>query len=1137
VNARVPGGLDAAVAGRLRVASTVVLFARGDRGWELKGNAAALLAWVALEGRADRRRLSEALWPGSDAVQARSNLRVLTYRINQRFGAELLVGSEHLELDASLAQVQAHDADAVLAALREGGAARCELLAEAGLEADAGEALRAWLDAARQRLKQAQLAQLSEALAQALARGCHERAVSLAEACVQLDPLSEQRHRRLMEVLARGGDRAAALAAYEACKQVLRQHPGVLPSLQTRAVQLRILQEQVRGPAQGRLPSPEDDAQPTLGGAARYPLVERGPALAQAQAALEQGLHVAVHGEPGVGKTRLLRHLAGWAGGDAESVAIRSGLKAEPYAALAQLLQEVQSRLAPVVDVPEQIELARLAPLAFAAVKPSEAPLSASRLHAALRHWMARLGDGGLRVLVLDDVHDADAASQAALAALLQGAPQSSRAAERAPAVLLGHRSGEIEHVLDEALTSAQARHRARRVELSRLTPAGVLSLLKAIDAEQRAAQPEDLAEQLHKRTGGNPLFVIELAQQALEQGVVTDTANLQSLLDSSLQRCGATAQQLAAIAAAAADDFTVELAAAVTGQAALALMPAWRELQQRGLFAGHGLAHDLVQDAVMAALPQAIRPLLHRQVAHALESQGTQGGAVLRQWLAAGDADRALPHAVHQLHAANAAGLPTVQQAQVLLGLLERASDPVLMANLWLTAEIDINLTRDFGDAPPWPRLRSLRQRVERLPEQGSSAVWIAFETARDRLHIEGSVKAAYEALLPVVGRLPPHGVERARVEHALSLYANQLTSEAHAHVRRAKAALAGLPEHISLVGLRATIDTAAAVYLDPVQGLRGQLARWRAARRRGDRALAVAACVHMAYTHTSLGSAARAWRHYARVAGAQGIDIADMDDSHARYRAGINAIDCGHYEVSKRLLAMGEGPYREVVPLFMTLIHLRLGELEEAEQQARHIDPALLRRHSGVLFTHAHVRAELERLRGRDPLPTLHAHLAQMRELGVGGTRLERFAWELSLRTEAAAQRLAAGAALLAALRNNGANGGLLAKAMLEVAETSAEAHAPGADGLAAEAARLLRRGYTPSTLYLPEGLLRCARLLRTGQPREASALAHVAQRWVRQALHRLPWASQERFARQVANRLLLGTDERALYSAPLH
>jgi DNA-binding SARP family transcriptional activator len=91
LNARESGRLEVGGRSRSSVGASVTLFSRSGRGGELTGNAAVLLAWVALEGHADRCRVSATLWPESDAAQARSNLRVLTHRINQRFGSDSAV--------------------------------------------------------------------------------------------------------------------------------------------------------------------------------------------------------------------------------------------------------------------------------------------------------------------------------------------------------------------------------------------------------------------------------------------------------------------------------------------------------------------------------------------------------------------------------------------------------------------------------------------------------------------------------------------------------------------------------------------------------------------------------------------------------------------------------------------------------------------------------------------------------------------------------------------------------------------------------------------------------------------------------------------------------------------------------------
>jgi DNA-binding SARP family transcriptional activator len=351
---------------------------------ELTGKAAALVALVALEGQAERRHAAHLLWPNSPEGQARNNLRTLVHRLNQRVGAELLSGTERLVLEVAQAAPQL-DIDALLSAL-QAGAAGHELLAQAGVQGEASEVFGQWLSAARQQQRRQQLAALSPALQAALAQGQAQRAVALARACVQLEPLSEHWHRQLMDTLARCGDRAAALAAYEECKERLLQQLGVMPDTQTRTVQLRILQGQSGEPVEP-VPSASTSravaAIPArvattasvaarltpLRGAARYPLIERESVLTEILSALGKGQHVALHGEAGVGKTRLLRHLAEQC--ELEQVAIQLGSREEPYAALAQLLQDVQTRRVPHVGLPEQVELA---PPKRRSVSPIDSP-------------------------------------------------------------------------------------------------------------------------------------------------------------------------------------------------------------------------------------------------------------------------------------------------------------------------------------------------------------------------------------------------------------------------------------------------------------------------------------------------------------------------------------------------------------------------------------------------------------------------------------------------------------------------------------------------------------------------------------------------------------------------------------------
>jgi DNA-binding SARP family transcriptional activator len=1106
----------------LSVGASVQLQPAGAQPFEASGNAALLLALLALEERVERKRVAQLLWPHSAESQARNNLRTLVHRLNQRFGAEFITGAERLELDAALARVQLADEATLLQALDSGGPAACELLGQAAVEEQDNEPLSEWLAAARQRWRRRLLAGLAAALEAALQSGLALRAQALARAAVQLEPLSEHLHRQLMDTLARCGDRAAALAAYEDCKAVLREHLGVQPDLQTRTVQLRLLQ----GQAQDQPAAAVAVGLAPLGGAARFALVEREDALAQLQAAREQAQHVALHGEAGAGKTRLLRE---WTSGQAqtEQVSIHPGSRAQSYSALAQLLQEVQPRRAVRIGLPEQVELARLAPLAFADVQPSQAALSAPRLHAALRHWLERLHRAGLQQLVIDDLHYADAESQAALAALLGPAVQEqAQALPTLPRLLLAHRSGEIEAGLAEALVSAQLGARLRMLALPRLSPQGVRTLLHAMQTQHSEA----LAAQLYQRTGGNPLFVIELAQQAQERAQASASAsadNLQTLLRTRLGACTLAAQQLAAVAAVAAHDFSVELAVAVTGLSALALMPAWSELQQRGLFADHGLAHELVREAVLATLPKAIARTLYRQVALHLEQQGLKGAAVLAHWLAAEDFDRALPHAVQQLDDATVAGVNTQPIELELLALMLRLSDPVLLANLWLSAGVN---AEDYQMVLPTLVRRSLQALVERvstLANSDAAAAWLAYERARLLDSSEGVTKRAYDMLYAAAPLAGEATAERVRFEIAMTQLSIMTVGSSLGHMARARAIAAGLPEGPAKSRLSKQVQQLGSYNAsEAIVTLRSQSAALRSARRRHDLAAVAAIKRQIFATSFARGLSLTKWR-FSRLpswssaslnsSGLPLMNPALIDDF-------ASAATClGRFGTA---LAWGE---RSTTADFSVrneiMSRLRLGQWEHARsllaQTACDTPTASL---VGIGFF-VSVSPLLYAHDGVDPVPHLRRLTAMGRDRGLDGVRLKLWEWEYVRLGPGPQERMVTGASLVQELRQAPLQM-RLPRILVDVAEAHAQAGSPGFRPLALEAARELRRGRGSLYDYLPENLVRCARLLQDSDPGVADASMHVARRFAQQSLDDVPADARETFIDEVpVNRLLLG------------
>ncbi len=87
-------------------------------------------------------------------------------------------------------------------------------------------------------------------------RGAYEQALPHAWRQVELDPWREGAQRQLMRLLARDGQRGAALAQYEACRQALADELGVEPRPETTR-----LYEQIRD-VELKLPTIEPDADP-----------------------------------------------------------------------------------------------------------------------------------------------------------------------------------------------------------------------------------------------------------------------------------------------------------------------------------------------------------------------------------------------------------------------------------------------------------------------------------------------------------------------------------------------------------------------------------------------------------------------------------------------------------------------------------------------------------------------------------------------------------------------------------------------------------------------------------------------------------------------------------------------------------
>jgi DNA-binding SARP family transcriptional activator len=613
---------------RLKVLGDATL-AGGELAFRPERKTAAVLSYLALEGPTPRSKLAGLLWPDAEEATARNNLAQLIRRLKKATGAALLSGSEVLSLSGL-----------------EVDAARLSVLAFAGGEAllePAGELLAVydyddcpdfsdWLLAERERLRLRQVQALGDAAQRCEAQGEYAEALRYAAARLKLDALSEEAHRQLMRLHFLNGDSGAALRAFEGCKALLARELGVAPSRATCELAADI--------ASGALRPAAPVAKPPLPlRLLNPPLVGREALWEQLQAAWDNAQAVILRGEPGVGKSRLMREFVAAHGGHL-AVGGRPGDSGVPYSTQSRLLRQLLASYEVPLVPWQRGELARLLPELGEAPPPLASATDELRFYEAQVAVFAGAQARGLSALAIDDLQFFDAASLRALHAILNrhwGEPGGLR-------LILAYRRFELAAEAEALLESAVAAGASVLFELAPLDEAQLGCLLEQLDI----APLLPFKATLHRYSGGNPLFAIETLKSAYESGATSlklpRSSKVHALLKRRLAQRKPAALRLAWIAAVAGGELSLELAAAITQQSPLELGAAFAELTQRGIFVGQRFSHDLIFETALEDIPVPVKVYLHAQLATWLEARQAPAARVAQHWLAAGEQARALP-------------------------------------------------------------------------------------------------------------------------------------------------------------------------------------------------------------------------------------------------------------------------------------------------------------------------------------------------------------------------------------------------------------------------------------------------------------------------------------------------------------
>ena len=283
-------------------------------GWPPGRRAGELLAWLALNpGAHARADLAPRFWPEVLDESARASLRTALHELRRDLGD----AGEHVAATRDAVGLD----DEAWVDVRELRRALAEGRDDDALSLAGGELLQGidaeWVYAAREDHRELVGQALGRLSARASAAG-DAAAVGLARRRAALDPLAEEPARELMRLLADRGDRAAAMAAYEALRKRMASDLRAAPSPATRE-----LAAELRGSGTGQAiaggPGPRRLAQ-RLAEEARRTFVGRAAELESLGELIGERRPAAavvfISGPGGVGKSRLLHAALDRAGDD-----------------------------------------------------------------------------------------------------------------------------------------------------------------------------------------------------------------------------------------------------------------------------------------------------------------------------------------------------------------------------------------------------------------------------------------------------------------------------------------------------------------------------------------------------------------------------------------------------------------------------------------------------------------------------------------------------------------------------------------------------------------------------------------------------------------------------------------------------
>jgi DNA-binding SARP family transcriptional activator/tetratricopeptide (TPR) repeat protein len=615
--------------------------------------ASLLLLTVERSRRVERSELLGMLWPDVSAARASHCLRQTIYRL-RTLGAPLevdrtqLVLSDHdleCDVDPLLRATRADDAeelaDRVIGPFLPGYAPRFS------------EPLRDWVEHQRDRVNAGARRVLVSAIAARKARGEWVHVERLARQCLAIDPLNEEATLALAEAAALHGGKAEALGILD---RYLREMGPTARELRLPAVVLR-----------RRISEPECEF--PLSPPLHVPFVGRGAEMAILTTALRNARGGAgsvhfIHGEPGIGKTRLLTEFTRVAALEGSRLALshcQSSDSQRSLSAFVDLLPRLMVMPGAIGCSPQAHKyLRRLIDQQSIDVSSTSNTSEAALLYASVRQSLFDLLDAisseTLLTIGIEDAQWLDPASWEIVA------EATAWLGSRRIVLIVTSRDQEPRYP-PTAIPMAGTLH---SLGLGALDRSARETLFVATLRDSRHGWTDAFREWCVNMSGGNPYYLAELALHGLDaRGDFAVPPSLTALVAQRIARLRPVSCRVLQACAILGKNATLQRIQALLDEPCAKLLDGFDDLDAAGLLEARGegivARHDLLAQAATLRASRLSQQLLHRRTAEILQAEFQKTGVPALAWDSAehwrqsGEAAKGIELAVgcarHSLH------------------------------------------------------------------------------------------------------------------------------------------------------------------------------------------------------------------------------------------------------------------------------------------------------------------------------------------------------------------------------------------------------------------------------------------------------------------------------------------------------